>query len=51
MTIGIGIDPTDSHAGTEADGTADTTDTTAGTTAGAIDAPTQVIDSVPSAKE
>lgn len=40
-------DSTDSHAGTDADGTADT----AGTTVGAIDAPTQVIDSVPSVKE
>ena len=40
-------DSTDSHAGTDTDGTADT----AGTTAGAIDAPTQVIDSVPSVKE
>lgn len=40
-------DPTDSHAGTDTDGTADT----AGITAGAIDAPTQVIDSVPSVKE
>ena len=40
-------DSTDSHAGTDTDGTADT----AGTTADAIDAPTQVIDSVPSVKE
>ena len=40
-------DPTDSHAGTDTDGTANT----AADTAGAIDAPTQVIDSVPSVKE
>lgn len=40
-------DSTDSHAGTDTDGTADT----AGTTAGTVDAPTQVIDSVPSVKE
>lgn len=40
-------DSTDSHAGTDTDGTADT----AGTAADAIDAPTQVIDSVPSIKE
>ena len=41
MTIGD-WDPSDSHAGAD-DGAANT--------AGAIDAPTQVIDSVPSAKE
>ena len=45
MTIGIGIPPIRMRTG--ADGTADA----ASTTAGAIDAPTQVIDSVPSAKE
>lgn len=41
-------DPTDSHAGTDADGTANTA---APIRPVAIDAPTQVIDSVPSVKE